>query len=70
MLRSPDTAMPDRMHMTGASTSISRTITPCVRVRAVGGSCDGHVTSGVGHVTHSKIDGCDSIEDNEDVVIV
>ena len=63
MLSSPDTAMPDRMHMTGASTSISRTITPCVRVRAVGGSCDSHVT-------HSKIDGCDSIEDNEDVVIV
>lgn len=27
--RMEDTAMPERMHMTGASTSIRRTITPC-----------------------------------------
>ena len=34
MLSSEDTAIPDNIHMTGASTSIKRTMTPCANKRS------------------------------------
>ena len=57
-----ETAIPERMHMTGANTSIRRTITPC----GVCGRCEcGCVCVG----TYSKVDGGDSIQDDKDVLI-
>ena len=64
--REAEMAMPPRMHITGARTSIRRTITPwkaTTKIYARYAFCKRFT------VTHSKVDRGDSIQDDEDVVV-
>ena len=61
--RIPETAMPDNTHMTGARTSIRRTITPYTQERKMTETQTSH------HYTYSKIDRCQSIQNDKDVLV-
>lgn len=86
--RTWDTAMPERIHMTGASTSMRRTITPWTdrlqcTISKQCGSMYRHIiylvlpadtltiltATSYRLATHSKVDRCDSIQNDENVLV-
>ena len=66
--RLDETAIPDKIHMTGAKTSIKRTITPWIIITTFiterTSSLEKYFSS-----TYSIVDREDAVEDNEDIVV-